>query len=55
VPDLGSIARPEILDPDRIEANRVFMNLDSRRLDDNAGADGWAMTPSGTRGALNDA
>jgi hypothetical protein len=24
-------------------------------LDDNAGATGWAMTPSGTRGVLNDA
>ena len=24
-------------------------------LDDNCGADGWAMTPSGTRGVLNDA
>ena len=24
-------------------------------LDENAGADGWAMTPSGTRGLLNDA
>jgi hypothetical protein len=24
-------------------------------LDENAGADGWAMTPSGTRGGLNDA
>ena len=24
-------------------------------LDENCGADGWAMTPSGTRGALNDA
>ena len=24
-------------------------------LDENAGADGWAMTPSGTRGVLNDA
>jgi hypothetical protein len=23
-------------------------------LDDNWGADGWAMTPSGTRGVLND-
>jgi hypothetical protein len=25
------------------------------RLDENCGADGWAMTPSGTRGVLNDA
>jgi hypothetical protein len=24
-------------------------------LDENCGADGWAMTPSGTRGVLNDA
>ena len=24
-------------------------------LDENGGADGWAMTPSGTRGVLNDA
>jgi hypothetical protein len=24
-------------------------------LDDNCGADGWAMTPSGLRGVLNDA
>ena len=24
-------------------------------LDENAGADAWAMTPSGTRGVLNDA
>jgi hypothetical protein len=24
-------------------------------LDQNAGADGWAMTPSGVRGVLNDA
>jgi hypothetical protein len=24
-------------------------------LDDNCGADGWKMTPSGTRGVLNDA
>ena len=24
-------------------------------LDENCGADGWAVTPSGTRGALNDA
>jgi len=24
-------------------------------LDENCGADGWAMTPSGTRGILNDA
>ena len=24
-------------------------------LDQNAGADGWAMTPSGTRGIVNDA
>jgi hypothetical protein len=24
-------------------------------LDENCGADGWAMTPSGTRGLLNDA
>jgi hypothetical protein len=24
-------------------------------LDENCGADGWAMTPSGTRGPLNDA
>jgi hypothetical protein len=24
-------------------------------LDDNAGADGWAMTPSGFRGVVNDA
>ena len=24
-------------------------------LDENVGADGWAMTPSGTRGVLNDA
>ena len=24
-------------------------------LHENCGADGWAMTPSGTRGALNDA
>ena len=24
-------------------------------LDENFGADGWAMTPSGTRGVLNDA
>jgi hypothetical protein len=24
-------------------------------LDENYGADGWAMTPSGTRGVLNDA
>jgi hypothetical protein len=24
-------------------------------LDENSGADGWAMTPSGTRGVLNDA
>jgi hypothetical protein len=24
-------------------------------LDESCGADGWAMTPSGTRGALNDA
>jgi hypothetical protein len=24
-------------------------------LDQNAGADGWAMTPSGTRGVVNDA
>ena len=24
-------------------------------LDQNAGADGWAMTPSGERGVLNDA
>ena len=24
-------------------------------LDQNCGADGWAMTPSGTRGVLNDA
>jgi hypothetical protein len=24
-------------------------------LDDNCGADGWAMTPSGMRGVLNDA
>ena len=24
-------------------------------LDENRGADGWAMTPSGTRGVLNDA
>jgi hypothetical protein len=24
-------------------------------LDDNCGADSWAMTPSGTRGVLNDA
>jgi hypothetical protein len=26
-----------------------------RWLDDNAGADGWAMTPAGTRGVMNDA
>ena len=25
------------------------------RLDENCGAEGWAMTPSGTRGVLNDA
>ena len=25
------------------------------RLDENCGADGWAMTPSGMRGVLNDA
>ena len=25
------------------------------RLDENCGADGWAVTPSGTRGVLNDA
>jgi hypothetical protein len=24
-------------------------------LDENSGADGWAMTPSGTRGVVNDA
>ena len=24
-------------------------------LDENCGADGWAITPSGTRGVLNDA
>jgi hypothetical protein len=24
-------------------------------LDENCGADGWTMTPSGTRGVLNDA
>src|SRR5271167_4142239 len=24
-------------------------------LDENCGADGWAMTPSGTRGVMNDA
>jgi hypothetical protein len=24
-------------------------------LDENCGAEGWAMTPSGTRGVLNDA
>ena len=24
-------------------------------LDENCGSDGWAMTPSGTRGVLNDA
>jgi hypothetical protein len=24
-------------------------------LDENCGVDGWAMTPSGTRGVLNDA
>jgi hypothetical protein len=24
-------------------------------LDENCGADGWAMTPSGTRGVVNDA
>ena len=24
-------------------------------LDENCGADGWALTPSGTRGVLNDA
>jgi hypothetical protein len=32
---------------------RVFERV--ARLDENCGADGWAMTPSGTRGVLNDA
>ncbi|HTT80791.1 MAG TPA: hypothetical protein VMF86_14035 [Stellaceae bacterium] len=26
-----------------------------RRLDENAGSDGWAMTPAGIRGVVNDA
>ena len=30
-------------------------NLRSAWLDENCGADGWAITPSGTRGVLNDA
>ena len=28
--NLDQVARPEILDPDRIEENRIFTNLDSR-------------------------
>jgi hypothetical protein len=31
------------------------LNQIQELLDQNAGADGWAMTPSGVRGVLNDA
>ena len=33
----------------------VRLNAIHEWLDQNAGADGWAMTPSGIRGVVNDA
>ena len=47
--------------PVRIRIGVPPQGLGSRRdemtawLDDNCGADGWAMTPSGLRGVVNDA
>jgi hypothetical protein len=42
--------------PDRRSAggSRPAAYSNDRCLDENCGADGWAMTPSGTRGVLND-
>jgi hypothetical protein len=41
----------------RVPAAGLGSRLDQIKvwLDENAGATGWAMTPSGTRGVLNDA
>ena len=40
-----------------VPAQGLGSRLDALKawLDDNCGADGWAMTPSGLRGAVNDA
>jgi hypothetical protein len=45
--------RIRIAIPDRGLGDRL--NQMHEWLDQNAGADGWAMTPSGVRGVLNDA
>ena len=55
------IAEAERRFPVRIRIGVPSAGLGSRLdqikawLDENCGADGWAMTPSGTRGVLNDA
>jgi hypothetical protein len=47
--------------PVRIRIGLPLQGLDARLdqmrawLDENCGADGWALTPSGVRGVLNDA
>jgi hypothetical protein len=43
--------------PDRRPIDGLGSRLDRIKswLDENCGAFGWAMTPSGTRGVLNDA
>jgi hypothetical protein len=45
--------RINIAVPDRGLGERI--NQMHQWLDENAGADGWAMAPSGTRGIANDA
>src|ERR1700690_598708 len=43
--------------PVGVPPERLSQHLDGMHawLDENCGADGWAMTPSGTRGVVNDA
>ena len=43
------------LPPQRLLLNRADATQITGWLDENCGAAGWAITPSGTRGVLNDA
>ena len=49
----GQPVRTRIAVPDRGLGERL--NRMQEWLDQNAGADGWALTPSGVRGVVNDA
>jgi hypothetical protein len=53
MPERRFPVRIRIAIPDRGLGDRL--NQMDEWLDQNAGVDGWAMTPSGFRGVLNDA